>query len=184
MSAQQLPHAVDSTRGINLRRCALVSYQRAARPAGPSNVALYPVKADSVMSLQPCRHPGKEIRVVLPAEGVEVQAPLRDDDGLARELGESDYPVQSAGGGSQGLLPVKSPVKRAGCGMGVRAVRIAVPVEDIGSYVVHVSATSPALRYGCPLGINGPQELEMLTGHRSHSRNDLPPGKDKSIEFR
>ncbi len=184
MSAPQPPHAVDSTRGINLRRCALVSYQRAAGPAGPGNVALYPVKADSMMSLQPSRHASKEIRVVVPAEGVEVQTPLGDDDGLARKLGEPGCPVQSARVGRQGLLPAKSPVERAGCGMRVRAVRAAMPVEDIASHVVHVRATGPALRHRCPPGINGPQELEMLTGHRSHGRNDLPPGKDKSIEFR
>src|ERR1700739_338592 len=100
MPAQQLTHAVDGTRAVNLRRCTRVSQQRAPGPAGRSNVTLYPVKADSVMSLQPCCHPGQEIRVVLAAEGVEVQAPLWDDDGLARKLGESDYPVQSAGGGS------------------------------------------------------------------------------------
>src|SRR5260370_30101414 len=114
MSAQQPPHAVDSTRGINLRRCALVSYQRAAGPAGPGNVALYPVKADSMMSLQPSRHAGKEIRIVVPAEGVEVQTPLGDDDGFARKLGEPGCPVQSARVGRQGLLPAKSPVERAG----------------------------------------------------------------------
>src|SRR5690348_6570445 len=117
------------------------------------------------MSLQPCRHMGKEVRVVLPAESVEVQAPLRDDDGLARKPGEPGHPVQSARGGSQGLLPVTSPVERARCGMRIRAVRAAVPVEDIGSHVIDVSATGPALRYCCPLRINGPQELEMLTGH-------------------
>src|SRR5580704_3610896 len=184
MSAQQLPHAVDFTRAINLRRRALVSYQRTAGPAGPRNVALYPVQADGMMSLQPRRHAGKEIRVVVPAEGMEVQTPLRDDDGLARKLGEPGCPVQSARVGRQGLLPVTSPVERAGCGMRVCAVRAAVPVEDVGSHVVHVGATGPALRHRGPLGINGPQELEMLTGHRSHSRNDLPPGEDKSIEFR
>src|SRR6516162_1937219 len=100
---------------------------------------------------------------------MEVQAPLGDDDGLAGDFGEPGYPVQSAGGGSQGLLPVQSPVGRAGCGERVRVVRTAVPVEDIGSHVVDVSATRPALRYSGRIGINGPQELEMLTGYRSHS---------------
>src|ERR1700760_4764093 len=98
------------------------------------------------MSLQPCRHMGKEVRVVLPAEGVEVQAPLRDDDGLAGKPGEPGHPVQSARDGSQGLLPVTSPVERARCGVRIPAVRAAVPVEDIGSYVIDVSTTGPALR--------------------------------------
>src|SRR6516225_11050224 len=136
------------------------------------------------MSFQPCRHLGKKVRVVLPAECVEVQAPLRDHDGLSGKPGEPGYPVQSAGGGSQGLLPVKSPVERARCGVRVRFVRAAVPVEDIGSDIVHISATGPALRYRCPLRVNRPQELEMFTGYRSHGYDDVPPGTDESIEFR
>src|SRR6201994_85027 len=136
------------------------------------------------MGLQPRRHLGEEVRVVLPAEGVEVQAPFGDDDGLAGKPGEPGYPVQSARGGSQGLLPVKSPVERARCGERIRAVRAAVPVEDIGSHVIDVSAPGPAIRYRCPLWINGPQELEVLTRHRSHDRDDVPPGTNESIEFR
>src|ERR1700748_1934797 len=135
------------------------------------------------MSLQPCRHPGQEVRVVLPAESVEVQAPLRDENGLPGNPEKPSHPVQSARDGSQGLLPVTSPVERARCGVRIRPVRAAVPVEDIGSHVVDVTATGPALRYRCPLWVNSPQELEMLTGHRSHGRDDVPPGTDESIEF-
>src|SRR5580658_6788567 len=135
------------------------------------------------MSDQPRRHVGKEVRVVLAAEGVEVQTPFGDDDRLAGKFGELGYPVQAAWSGRQGLLPVESPVERARCGVRICVVRAAVPVEDISSHVVDVSATWPALGYRCPLGVNGPQKLEMLTRHRSHSRNDLPPGQDERIGF-
>src|SRR5689334_15119434 len=67
--------------------------------------------------------------------------------------------------------------------MRIRLLGAAVPVEDIGSYVVDIFTSWPAVGDRRAVHEYGPQELEMLTGYRPHGRDYLPPGLDVNIRL-
>ena len=141
-----------------------------------------PVDADRVVGMQPREHAGDERRVVLAAEAVEVKPPLGDGGLLAGELGQPGEPVEAAGLGED-LPPPRVVVQLAVRGVGVGAVGAAVPVVDVGAHQVHVGGTGPRVDGRGGARVDGPQEPEVLSGHRPHGIHGVPPGQDVAVRL-
>jgi hypothetical protein len=117
------------------------------------------------MGLHPGQHVPQEQQVVAAAEGMEVQAPLGNDDRLGHRLREVSHPVQAARLGGEDLLPFLLVVERARGSVRVGATGTAVPVEDVAPDVIDIRAARPRFGHRGRGHVQGPQELEMLAGY-------------------